>query len=69
MIGLSSLRNSEAMERRVGSVKALSAHGSWNKKPVNPDPSWRGARYDALAISAWPAAKSILDKKKRGWID
>jgi hypothetical protein len=31
MFGLSSLRKSEAMERRFGSVEAPSADGSWNK--------------------------------------
>jgi hypothetical protein len=42
MFGLSSLRKSEATERRFGSVKAPSAHGS-----VDLDSPSRGAKYDA----------------------
>jgi hypothetical protein len=39
------------MERKYGSVKALSADGTWNKWRVNLDTSYPGAKYDASAFT------------------
>ena len=57
MFGLSSLRKSEAMGREYGSVKAPSAHGSWNKWAVDIDWRRRGAK-SSTAMSG-PQGKFI----------